>query len=236
MTDVLDRAFADPAQAGTEGQSKGESQQQEQPAATPDATAEGNGAPPATENTEKHVPLAALEAVRTERKDWKEKALRYEGELTALRRLQQPERQQEQRQISPEEVVAQRAETLFLDLSEKAAIKEHGKEAVDAAYEWLAQESQKNPALAQQVLSGRDPYGDAIALHKRHIALSEIGEDPAAYRARVRAEIEAELRGTVQPPPVKLPAAPLPKSLADARSSGSPRTTWTGPTPLNAIL
>lgn len=235
MSDVFDKAFKEPTAEGQQGEAK--TQEQTTPVEAP---VEGDGAPPAPqENTEKHVPLAAYEAERAKRQDWKEKAIRAEErarllEEQAAGRNQPP---QEQPQMDPAELHAARTESLFLDQSEKLAVKEHGKEIVDKAFEWFDAERQKNPALHKQVLAGRDPYGDMVAMHQRHAALAEIGEDPAAYKARIRAEIEAELKGsTGTTPPVKAPAAPLPKSLADARSSAVRTATWSGPTPLNAIL
>lgn len=229
--DVLDRALGDKP----EDPSKGENQQQEQTGAQPGATVEGGGASPAPTNTEKLVPLAALEAERTGRKDWKEKALRLEGEVAAMRRQQQPDKQEEQHQLDPVEANAIRSESLFLDLSERAAVKEHGKELVDKAFDSYQKAVEKNPALANQVRNAADPYGEIVDMHKRQEALAEIGEDPAAYRTRVRAELEAELRGSSAQQTAR-PAAPLPKSLADARSAGARGATWTGPTPLNALL
>jgi hypothetical protein len=61
----------------------------------------------------------------------------------------------------------------------------------------------------------------------------EIGTDPAAYEAKIRAKIEAE-RGA--DPPVS-PVAGMPPSLANARSS-APRGTngFTGPPSMDDIL
>ena len=51
----------------------------------------------------------------------------------------------------------------------------------------------------------------------------EIGTDPVAYEAKIRAKIEAE-RGA-DPPPVS-PAAGLPPSLANARSRRAAWDEW----------
>src|SRR5690349_9552135 len=50
----------------------------------PAAADSGAGEPPSPGN-DKNVPLAALEAERKQRQDWKEKAIRYEEELKHLK-------------------------------------------------------------------------------------------------------------------------------------------------------
>lgn len=226
MSDVFNKAFEEqPTEA------KGEVQQQE-PAAAPVAAApaEGNGAPPASEDTTKHVPLAALEAERKGRQDWKEKAIRFEEELKALRNQSQ---QQPRGEIDPVQAQAERFENVILNASERNAIAAHGKEVVDKAFERYQAEVSKNPALAMQVRNSADPWDELVKVGKRLMALDEIGDDPNAFRTKLRAEVEAELRASLQ---TQKPEQQLPASLAGARSAGSRGATWTGPTPLGSIL
>lgn len=223
MNDVFDDEPQDQKPAATESQ--GATQQepvQQEPAA--------DGGTPTPQDTEKHVPLAALEAERGQRKDWKEKALRYEGELKALREQQhRPADQAQPQEIDPIQASVMRAESLFLDQSERLAVKEHGKETVEKAFEKYQAEAQRNPALAYQMRNASDPYGEIVKWSKQRELMDEIGTDPSAYRAK----LEAEIRASLQPRP---PEAVIPASLAGVRSAGSRGTTWTGPPPLDSIL
>lgn len=222
MSEVFNKAFEDKPD-----EAKGDAQPQETAAAQVAAEpAEGNGAPPAPEDTTKHVPLAALEAERKGRQDWKEKAIRAEEELKALRNQSQ---QQPREQVDPVTAQAERFENVILNASERNAIAAHGKEVVDQAFERYQQEVAKNPALAMQVRNSGDPWDELVKVGKRLMAFDEIGEDPSAYRAKV----EAEIRASIQTPK---PEQKLPASLAGARSAGSRGATWTGPTPLGSIL
>lgn len=225
MSEVFNKAFEEqPTEA------KGEVQQQEPASTQVEAQpAEGNGAPPASEDTTKHVPLAALEAERKGRQDWKEKAIRFEEELKALRQ----QSQQPRGEIDPVQAQAERFENVILNASERNAIAAHGKEVVDKAFERYQAEVSRNPALAMQVRNSADPWDELVKVGKRLMALDEIGDDPNAFRTKLRAEVEAELRASLQ---TQKPEQPLPASLAGARSAGSRGATWTGPTPLGSIL
>lgn len=226
MSDVFNKAFEEKTD-----EAKGEAQTQEAAAAQVEAQpADGNGAPPASEDTTKHVPLAALEAERKGRQDWKEKAIRFEEELKALRNQSQ---QQPRGEVDPVTAQAERFENVILNASERNAIAAHGKEVVDKAFERYQAEVAKNPALATQVRNSGDPWDELVKVGKRLMALDEIGEDPSAFRAKVEAEIEAKVRASLQ---TQQPELKLPASLAGARSAGSRGAAWTGPTPLGSIL
>lgn len=96
-----------------------------------------------------------------------------------------------------------------------------------------------NPQLAQQLFQHPMPAKFAYEMGLKIRALSEIGEDPEAYRQRVREEIRAELQGqSVQPAPTQTPKASAPKSLA-ATPSAQPRDDrgrFQGPASLESIL
>lgn len=221
MKDVFDEVSGEQP----ESQSQGE-QQQPNPAETQGEGA-ANGAPPATENTEKHVPLAALEAERKGRQDWKEKAIRAEAELEQLKKPQQ----QQQREMDPMEAQSLRLENVLLNASERAARKEYGAEVVDRAFERFQAEVQKNPSLGNQVRNSADPWDELVKQGQKLLALDEIGIDPVAYRKKVADELRAESQQSQQPPAQKLP-----NSLAAARSAGSTGSTWTGPVPIDSLF
>lgn len=212
------------AAAGAEG---GEGQQVEQVEGQPNANAETTAA----QNTEKHVPLAALEAERRGRQDWKEKASRLEGELAELRR-QTAERQQspEQRQIDPIQRVEQMVLNERFNNSEMYARQKYAD--LDDMLTVFADAAKANPALSATMMQQANPYEYAYREAKRLQVLKEVGDDPAAYRSRVEAEIRAQIGQSSTPAQPNLPA-----SLAGARSA-APRSApaFTGPAPLGSIF
>lgn len=180
-------------------------------------------------DTEKHVPLAALEAERGQRRDWKEKALRAEGENKALReqyeratRHVQP--QEQEAEYDPIQARLAQLETITLNASESSARKTYGSEEVDKAFEKLKASS---PQLVQQALQQADPWDFVVREGRKLALLEEIGGDPASYRARIEAEIRA---GTPSKPV-------LPTSLATTRSAGGRNApSFTGPPPLSSMF
>lgn len=187
------------------------------------ATPEGNGEPTAPETHSTHVPLAALEAERKGRQDWKERAIRYEEELKQLRIAQQ--------QAAQPLDSTQAIENRLLHWSERAARKEYGDETVDKAFARFQAEIAKNPALYQAAMSSPDPWDFVVKEGQKALMLEEVGTDPAAYRAKLEAEIRAQLQSQAQP------QVNVPTSLNGARSVAQRSApTWTGPTPLDNIL
>jgi hypothetical protein len=201
---------------------------------------------------------------RKRRQDWKDKAARAETERDELRKqldeakrfAQQPPPQQYQPPPQPQyidptqdpqgyraQLQQERQHDLLnerLNLSQAAAMREHGAEAVTKATEEFRAAMQQNPSLQSQLYQQLDPYqwvmqqAEVLRLHR------EIGEDPAAYKARLRAEWEAE-RGASQEAPLSAgPASTMPRmapSLASARSA-APRSAaaWSGPPTMDDIL
>jgi hypothetical protein len=203
-----------------------ETQPQEQEAQPP-ANEDGEGAPAAPQAQEQHVPLAALEAERKTRQDWKEKAIRYEEELKQLR--QQPPQQFQPQQIDPLQAVQQQLVNERFNTSEMLVKQAHAD--ADEVVEVFMEAARANPALAAALHQQRHPWDFAYKEGKRLRMLKEVGDDPAAYRAKVEAEIRAQLQ-TQAPPQVNVP-----QSLNGARSV-APRSApaWTGPTPLNDMF
>ena len=95
------------------------------------------------------------------------------------------------------------------------AEREFGAETVNEAVAYF----DKNPAASQQFMNHPSPFHAAVEFYQRQKTVEEIGADPEAYKAslreQIRAELEAELKTTVQPKP-KAP----PPSMASAPSSG----------------
>jgi hypothetical protein len=199
------------------------------------------------------VPLASLEKVRN---DWKSKAAAEKAradelnrQLEAIRRpVEQPPQQPQYQPIpldpvnNPQGFIAQVQREMFndrLNTSELMLRKEIGAEAVSQIVADFKQAAAQNPMLERQLQQQVHPYEwvrqqvEMIRLHR------DVGDDPAAYRARIEAELrskwEAEAQGNA--PARVSPAAGLPPSLANARSvAGRTTSSFTGPPTMDAIL
>lgn len=77
--------------------------------------------------------------------------------------------------------------------SQREAIRTHGAEKVDAAYKALDAAinggTLNRDAVLADLAASMDPFGDIVAWHKRHTLLTEIGNDPEAYRQRQSDEL-----------------------------------------------
>jgi hypothetical protein len=120
-----------------------------------------------------------------------------------------------------------------LNTSEMMAMDKHGKEKIDAETEYFKKRGEAEPRLWGELYSQPHPYAWMIENNATARLHEEIGTDPAAYEARLRAKWEQE-RGT--DPPVS-PVAGMPPSLANARSA-APRGTngFQGPPSIDDIL
>lgn len=210
-----------------------------------------------------HVPLQALHAEREKGKAARERAEaleRQNAELIAALTRGQPQAQPQPAEKpkpknfweNPDEFLAERTAPI-----QQEAVKRHmmtskmlaedkfGSEAVDEADKALGalmQANQNDPeviAMQQRVASSPHPYRDLVTWHQRRKAMADIGEDPVAYRERLRAEIAAELAAANPAPatPQQLAAKPnMPSNFASARNEG-PRSavTYSGPKPLSEI-
>lgn len=230
--------FEEGPQANQPGETQPTEQQpqegQQQPA---QQLQEGEGAAsPAASEQGKHVPLEALEAERKGRQDWKEKAIRAEEEARLLRERYERPQQQPGQQQDPVQTLQTLIVNERFNISEDLVRQTHTD--VDETVGLFMEAAKQNPALIAQMHAHRSPWKFAYDEGKRLKFASEIGNDPEAYRKKVRAEVEAELRGqTPASSQSQQPAAqPLPQSLAGARSAGARGTTFTGPTPMENIF
>lgn len=186
----------------------------------------------AQSNTEKHVPLAALEAERKGRQDWKEKAVRFEEEARQLReRMAERSQNHEQQaqQLDPIQQVRQEMLNERFNVSEMVARQKY--EDLDSVVAVFQEAARANPALAMALHQQVNPYEFAYREGKRIQLLKEVGDDPAAYRAKVEAEVREQLQ-KANPAALNLPA-----SLAGARSTASRSApAFTGPAPLSSLF
>ena len=174
-------------------------------------------APPAAEPKDdaRHVPYEALKDERTKRQN-------LERELEDFRRREADRAVQHRRaQIEAIEDPDQRVHAVQqemqramiqdrIDSSQYRAEKQHGAEYVKEVVAFF-NDPQHSP-MTHQFLRTPDPFEAAVEYYKRAKAYDEIGSDPEAYKARIRAELAAELS------PAK-PTAP-PPSMAGAPASG----------------
>jgi hypothetical protein len=96
-----------------------------------------------------------------------------------------------------------------------------------------------DPADYQKVISSPNRYTAAVQWFKRQQAQAEIGDDPAAFRAKVEAEILAKhgiTPGEQQPAQQHRPPV-MPSNLAGARNVGARSgPAWSGPSSLQDIF
>lgn len=187
-----------------------------------------------TEEAPPHVPVKALQEERRKRQE-------LERQLAAL---QQPKKlpdvttdpQGFQQHLN--ETLQSREVDMRVNLSAAFARKQY--QDFDSVMESWFQMTEANPYLYQQAIQQELPADWAYNHVKQQLLLKEIG-DPAAWReaekARLRAELEAEI---AQRQPPQRPAAPVPPpSLANAQSAVGGISTapaYEGPTPLKSIL
>lgn len=195
---------------------------------------QGDGAPTAPQQ-DSHVPLAALEAERKGRQDWKEKAIRAEEEAKRyqreVERLSQVHGQPPQ-QIDPMQSMQMQLVNERFNTSEMLIRSQH--KDVDQKLEAFQDAARQNPALQAALQSHRHPWEFAYQEGARLLLQTEIGNDPQSYRERVRAEVMAEL--SKSPTAAQQPAS-LPQSLNGTRSV-APRAAvaFTGPTPFDSLV
>lgn len=111
----------------------------------------------------------------------------------------------------------------------------------EQAFVTAVQNRTLDPADYQRVVNSPNRYAEAVKWHQRQLAQAEIGEDPAAYKARVEAEIRekvlAELNGNGQQAQQRPAPGPTPSNLAAARNVGSRSgPAWAGPKTLQDIF
>lgn len=207
-----------------------------------------------------YVPIQALDARLAKERERADAALRQQAEQfqRQLAAFQQPAKPAEPAKQpdyfeNPDAAVdfrlkqaiepLQQSQMSFVEKFSKAlAIKDYGKEAVDAAHAELVARVNRDPEGTrfdyQRIMSSDLPYEALVKWHKAQTALSEIGDDTKAFREKLRAEILAEIQGGQQQQPPTSQAPPvLPTSFAGARNAGpSSAPGFSGPKPLSEIM
>lgn len=108
----------------------------------------------------------------------------------------------------------------------------------EAAFNRAAQAGAIDPAVHAQINNSPNPWAAAVKWYNAQQAKAEIGDDPAAYRAKLEAEILAKHGLTAEGGAVeRQPATVMPSNLAGARNVGSRSgPAWSGPPSLNEIF
>lgn len=191
---------------------------------------------------------SAIQAERAKRNDHKGRADRLEGEAAALRAELEAARKAPPTPVA-QPAPAQHADPVAipnpvedpvgyhayiqrdmfnrsLNMSEIMLRQQIGDDAdVDAKVAKFKELAAANPALRAELQKQPHPYKYVYDYAKRSMAMDEIGPDPGAYRskleAEIRAQVQAEMAGTVQPQPAT--RIQLPQSLGTARSA-APRS------------
>lgn len=212
---VTDEAQAEPEQAESV-EEPGEQEADEAESAAPPA------ADP--EKEPQHIPITALLDEREKRQEATRRAEEAERAMQQLQaQIRQAQQQRSQNQPDwledPEAAsqhqmasIQQVMQEQVLNQSRFFAEREFGKETVQEAVAWFDQ----HPQLSHQFLREPSPFHAAVEFYKRQMALDEIGDDPTAYREKVKAELMEELKATARSPAPKTP----PASLATAPSAG----------------
>jgi hypothetical protein len=124
-------------------------------------------------------------------------------------------------------------------LEKKLAVKEHTPEVINAAEAWF-DTLQPNEKQAIWANHGTD-WDGLVSEHKAHALRADIGDDPTAYKERLKAEILAEMNGGDPVPATPAPTQTQSKtqfapSIAGAQSVSARNPQWAGPTTLDNIF
>lgn len=168
------------------------------------------------------VPLKALQEVRDELKQLK---------------AEQPRQQPQQQQVpdvyeDPEgyqnyiaQTVNQATLNATLNLSEELTRQSAGDEIVEAATEWAKTQFQTNPALYNQFISQRNPYGFIVAQYQKEQTFQKLGNDPKQIEAFLAWQAAQQ---TLQAAPAAQPTPTPTASIASAPSAGGHQQVATG--------
>lgn len=111
-----------------------------------------------------------------------------------------------------------------MQMSQRFAEIQHGKEAVDAALAWGRAKCDADPIFNQQVLTSDDPVGFALQQYQRdQIASTVTMDDFKAFQAWKQAQSNPQPQAAPIPAlDVPSPVQPPPRSLVSAQSAGAP--------------
>ena len=190
-------------------------EQVEEPVEEPEKVEE----PPKEPTTDSKEESWTLSAVMDEREK-RQKAVKEAEELREkLKAYERPEDdisvfEDEQKYKSQQEQKIQQAlRNTELNMSQAFAETVFGEDKVSAAIEWFKSEGVQSPTALKRFNGAKLPFHELIKMHDD----DAIYRDPEGYKARLRAEIEAEFSA-------KTPKKSVTPSLASKRSVGDSHT------------
>jgi hypothetical protein len=159
--------------------------------------------------TGRFVPISALLDERDKRQAETAKRIDLEAQLQRYQQPQQPEQIPTDPSGIIQYALAEQQRIAFnerLNTSELMARQSHGEETVSEAQQAFLAAVGQNPMLQQQLQGQIHPYDFVVKWYRQHKLMSEIGQDPEAWRKseaeKIRAQVLAELQGQgVQPAP-----------------------------------
>jgi hypothetical protein len=180
-------------------------------------------APPAPKPDLPSVPLTVVLEEREKRQRIEREAEELRRAIAAMQQKQAPqipdaiEDQQGFAQYLLQQQQAQ-LDQMEAAFSERMARKEYGSEFADQALE-----AAKSAGIVGMFTRGPDRWERMCEWFKQQKAVQEIGPDPSAYRAKIEAEIRAQIMAEMQASPAAPSRQAPPRSLAAAAgASGSP--------------
>lgn len=120
-----------------------------------------------------------------------------------------------------------------LEMSRFMAERDFGKDQVDAMFKYFDQ----HPEQSQQFLSSPSPFHAGMDFFNQQRVAVEIGNDPAAYKAKLEAEARVKVEAEMVAKQARDAGGKFAPSMADVTGTGGgPKSTWTGPADLTSIL
>lgn len=206
-----------------------------------------------------YIPIQALDDRLAKERERSDAALRQQAEQfqRQMEMLRQPPKPQEP--VTPPDYfenpdaavdfrlkqamqpVQQNQREIVENFSKMMAADKFGEDVVQAAMSELTSRVNANPQSMrfdyERIMASPHPYGELVKWHKTQSALNTYGDDPTAYREKLRAEIMAEMQGQQQQQAAATPPPVMPTSFAGARSSGPSATpAYSGPRPLSDLM
>lgn len=224
---VSEQPEAEAPEAPEEAQAEAPAEVEEEPQVEPEAK----------EKAEPMVPLSVLKSTREDLRQ----------QLDEMRRMIGSPKQEQPAAPPPPDVfedpqkytqyigqqVQQSVIGAKLEMSRWQAEREFGKEALEEVVQYFDQ----NPAQSQQFLSAPSPYHAAKEFYDAQKTAQEIGNDPAAYKAKLEAEIRAKVEAEMAAKQASQMAAKPAPSLAGVNGSGGNTDPgWQGPTDLGSVI
>ncbi len=142
--------------------------------------------------------------------------------------------------ISPQ--LDQVTSTLMATAQMVAGIKYGDDKVAEAEQAFLSalQSRKLDPADYHKVANSPNRYAAAVQWHQRQLAQAEIGDDPAAYKAKLEAEVREKVLAELQQgdgQQAQQRQATMPSNFATARNVGSRAgPAWSGPASIQDIF